>query len=80
MSPFGKAGRCSSEGVIAGIGLPSGAIIPGKNGGRNWGGIMAADSSLVSFKYIATWRRIVELRGPLSCCTAENRYEMDLMR
>jgi hypothetical protein len=41
--------------------------MPTKNGGRK---DIMEDSSEVSFKYIATWRRIVEFLGPLSCWTA----------
>ena len=73
-SPFGSAGKCSrAAGEMTGT--PSGVVtIPGgRKGGLNGWGIIVAPSSVLSFKYIATWRRMVELRGPLSCWTAAVR-------
>lgn len=58
-----------------GTGKASGGIpiTPGINGARRpgWCIMPTAANSEVSFKYMATCRRIVELRGPRSCCTAK---------
>lgn len=47
--------------------------IDGIAGGRKVFPVEIADaSSLVSRRYMATWRRMVEFLGPRSCCTAGN--------
>ena len=80
-TPCSGAGRCSSAAGEM-TGTPSGVAVMnpgGKNGGLAAKGNMpppgtrvpVPGNSVLSFRYMATCRRIVELRGPLSCCTAK---------
>ena len=85
LSPAGSEGRCSSAAGEM-TGTPSGEAVMnpgGKKGGLAGKGKAPPPgtptspappaNSVLSFRYIATCRRIVELRGPLSCCTAGKR-------